>query len=100
MDPKIIIIEYAKNTVFEESSDEEDVLEKVESYAELTIPLMSDKQFKQNFRMTALTFEDLLQKCNQVLRNNHFNHTGFPMTSTEKSLLITVWYLGNLESLR
>lgn len=96
----MVIIEYARNVIFDESSDEEDVLEKVDSYAELTIPLMSNKQFKQNFRMTASTFEDLLEKTNHVLLNINFQHSGFPITTTEKSLLITVWYLGNMESLR
>lgn len=101
MDPKLPVVEFAKNVFLYSSSEDEDVvLEKVDNYAELTVPFLSDKQFKQHFRLNVHTFEDLLIKCNQILQNDNNFHSGFPKTTLEKELMITIWYLGNMESLR
>lgn len=88
-----IVLQFAR-ILFEDSTDEEDnddnVLAKVENYAELTVPAMSDKQFKMNFRMTVEAFEDLLRKMHIVLQADHYNHTGFPKTELEKEALLTI----------
>lgn len=85
--------------LFEESSDEEaNVVEKIDNFAEATVPLMTNKQFKVHFRMDPTTFEDLLVKINSV--QDFDSSRGYPKTSLEKEVMITIWYFGNLESIR
>lgn len=85
-----------------DSDDDEHVLlEKVDNYAETTVPYMSDRQFKLHFRMSPETFEDLLQKLNLVyMQNTDYPRKGHPSISLDKAAMILIWYLGNLESFR
>lgn len=100
MNHRLAVVRFASTCLFHDSSSEdEDICEKVENYAELTVPFMSDKQFQHNFRISVSTFEDLLRKCNQILLNVT-HHVGFPKTVLDKELMITIWYLANIESLR
>lgn len=89
---------FAAYAFYDSDSEVEDTkLEKIWSYAETTVPYFSDKQFQRNFRMSSTTFEDLVQKCYTV-RVEHAS--GHPRMSLEKEVMITVWYLENLESFR
>ena len=95
------VIQYAKMIYCEDSSDEDDrVLEKIENYAEYTVPHMTDRKFQRHFRMNPETFEDLLRKMHVVYNDNHYKHVGFPRTAMEKETLIMIWYLGNIECFR
>lgn len=95
---------YFARQVFDDSSDEEnEIVEKIDNYAEYTILNMNDNHWKMHFRMTTTTFEDLVEKINIVFTETNLNvsNVGYPKTNKlEKELIITIWYLGNLESLR
>lgn len=95
------IVNYARE-IFDDSSEEEEIIEKVDRYAEYTVPHLNVKQFKAHFRMETQTFEDLVEKANRVYTQNNLNpsNVGHPRISIEKELMVTMWYLGNLESFR
>ena len=89
-----VILEAARNNVFADSSDdEEEILEKVSNFAEITVPHMSDKQFKTHLRMSADTFEDMLTKLHSVQRANGERwHRTFPKTiiiNNNNSILVS-----------
>jgi hypothetical protein len=94
------VMEYAR-IIYEDSSDDEtETIEKIDNYAECTIPHMSDKQFQTHFRMSPSTFEDLLRRMHTVQQQNNYNHVGYPRTDLVKEAMIMIWYLGNLKSFR
>lgn len=100
-----VVIEFARNNLIDYSSDENDeILEKVDNFAELTVPYMSTQQFKMHFRMTPGTFEDLVRKMHLVQtninNNNNIRTSRFPKTPLEKECMIMIWYLSNLECFR
>jgi hypothetical protein len=98
---KQVVIQFVRMLYYEDSSDEDDVLlEKIDNYAELTVPYLTDKQFQMNFRMAPNTFEDLLRKMNTIRVHNNYRHVGYPRTSLEKETMILIWCLGNPESFR
>lgn len=99
MNPVTAVTQFVKLALMD-SSDEEESLQKVEGYAENTVPYMPNKQFRQHFRMEPETFENLLRQMGSVLKQEKFNHTGYPRNSLEKEALVTIWYLGNMESFR
>ncbi|CAH1373259.1 unnamed protein product [Tenebrio molitor] len=100
-----VVIDFARNVLLdnEDSSEENDVLEKVDNFAEYTVPHMTDRQFQMHFRLTVETFEDLLQKMYAVraeyINNNNVKH-GFPRTILEKEAMIMIWSLSNQECFR
>ncbi|KAJ8949671.1 hypothetical protein NQ314_008132 [Rhamnusium bicolor] len=54
-----------------------------------------------HFRMSPNTFEDLLQKINNTVVANNLNHNStYPKIPIDKELMITLWYLSNMESFR
>lgn len=93
----------AKELFFVDSEEEsEDILPKVENFAEETVPRFSDGQFKIHFRINPDTFEDFLQKLHQILppSTEVANGRGHPVVPMEKEIMITIWCLSNLESFR
>ncbi|KAF2901953.1 hypothetical protein ILUMI_04235 [Ignelater luminosus] len=60
---------------------------------------MADHQFQLHFRMSTTTFEYLLHAVYGVRQNSTVS-VGQPQFNLDKQLMITVWYLGNLESFR
>ncbi|KAF2902072.1 hypothetical protein ILUMI_04114 [Ignelater luminosus] len=84
---------------FMDDSDEEDSTEKLNGFAENVVPLMADHQFQLHFRMSPTTFEYLLHAVYGIRQNPTVN-VGQPQINLDKQLMITVWYLGNLESFR
>jgi hypothetical protein len=101
MDVYLPVVQYAY-FMFDDSTDEENnIIEKIENFAEITVPNMNDHQFKMHFRMTPTTFEDLICKATRVARTraNNVNHVGHPRMNIEKEFLIVIWCLSNLEFL-
>ncbi|KAJ8912604.1 hypothetical protein NQ315_000473 [Exocentrus adspersus] len=89
-----------------DESDDEDgaiqkLLTKIEDYAESTIPRYNHRQFVEHFRMSTGTFEIVLQKLHSIIvQHQDARMSGNPELSLRKQLLITVWYLANIESFR
>ena len=69
------------------------------SYIELVVPNYNFNEFRQHFRLTRATFETILCYMNGLEVNIIIYHAGRPKIK-EKKLLITLWYLGNQESIR
>ncbi|CAH2011892.1 unnamed protein product [Acanthoscelides obtectus] len=91
--------------IFDEEDEDEGnhkqatILEKIENFAEVTVPQFSDRQFQQHFRMSPTTFEDLLEKLSVVFHNRPDGPGRFPVPM-EKQAMIALWCLSNLESFR
>ncbi|KAI4464144.1 hypothetical protein MML48_4g00017247 [Holotrichia oblita] len=99
MIPVRVILQFARELFFEDSSDEECDVEKVFNSAEETVYCMNDNQFKIHFRLTFPTFEEVLVKFSVLVDENPTN-IGYPRMPSNKELMITLWYLGNPESFR
>lgn len=101
LDYFVPIINFVRDVLFGDLSEEEDeheVIEKIENFGEITVIHMSSQQFKIHFRMFPETFEDLLRKmynANEEIRR--YPRSKIPI---EKEVMITIWYLGNIESFR
>lgn len=96
------VVSFANEIFFRDSdSDDEEnlILEKVDNYAEDTVPYMNDRQFQMPFRMTPATFEILLRKMHFV-QNRDTPQRGRPSISLEKEVMILIWCLGNIECFR
>ncbi|KAG5880713.1 hypothetical protein JTB14_025556 [Gonioctena quinquepunctata] len=86
--------------IFDEDDEEEQcALEKVEHFAEETVPHFTDMQFKQHFRMSPQTFEDFLRKLHTVAGHDAVA-VGHPEIALEKEAMIALWCLANMESFR
>ncbi|KAJ8930649.1 hypothetical protein NQ314_016564 [Rhamnusium bicolor] len=104
--PNIKIITFlsaviAQEIMFNDDSDDEveiTVLEKVDLFSEEVIPRIENHQFQLHFRIDPDTFEDLLRKLSITFTRNI--KVGNPELNFEKQVLLTVWYLANLESFR
>jgi hypothetical protein len=98
------ILQTAVNIVtellYDEDEDGDNVIEKIENFAESTVPNFNDKQFKGHFRLYPTTFEVLLQKLHEATDSLHDIHKGQPELPLEKQTLITLWCLANVESFR
>jgi hypothetical protein len=87
-------------------SDEESMerleLEKIRNYYELTIPILSDLQFRQHFRLTRTTFENLQGYLDGYLKNPDINPVlgGRPGIDHKKMILIALWIMATPESYR
>lgn len=100
----VVICEVANVLFFEDSSgsdtddEEKQLVPKVQNYAEIIIPFMSEHIFKSHFRMRRSTFDKILNLLNdtQPLTTGR----GHPEMPYEKQLLITIWSLSNPECFR
>ncbi|XP_072760759.1 uncharacterized protein [Anoplolepis gracilipes] len=63
-------------------------------YFELTIPTYTDDQFKEHFRMTRLTFSELLNVVGNHMQGDKSNAN----ISMDKKILFTIWLLSKPES--
>ena len=119
---KVIVAGFAtfvEEFLKKESVQEEDVLEeflplfyannlserrkavRIEVYAETVVPNYNLSEFRSHFRISADTFEQLvveLGNCPELPTGPQ--HGGREPISVEKHLLITLWFLGNQESIR
>lgn len=94
-------LRFAVEMFFQDSSDEDDEaseLNKIWGFAEETVPNFTDHQFQSHFRMAPTTFENLFSRLRVVA--DHRRSAGNPEISLEKQLMITIWYLANIESFR
>lgn len=73
---------------------------KIEHYVEDIVPQYSDRQFQSHFRMSPTTFERLLTNIYHVETEAPTKTQRNPEIPTEKQLLLTLWYLANLECYR
>lgn len=82
--------------------DEEDEfcksVEKVWGFAEAIVPKFEDRQFREHFRLTPNVFNDLIDKLNNFSCIS--SQRGHPEISLDKQVMMTLWYLGNMESFR
>lgn len=95
-----VLLKYARESIFSDSEDEEEKETKHESmvgYSENIVPLMSETQFKSHFRISLSTFEVLLNMLHSVKDSQYY---GQPQIGIDKQLMITLWFLANLECLR
>lgn len=99
-----VTINVAKDMIFDDS-DNEDVEEvamvpKVKNFAEQTVPQFAGHHFRQHFRVSIETFEKLLTYLIQIKNSENRRPDGRQELNLEKQLMICIWYLSNLESLR
>lgn len=96
------IINFAWDIFFQDSDDDDEQKNvkhpRVYQYAEEIVPRFSDKVFKMHFRITPDTFEALLAKLHSVQGNEI--HVGCKPIPFEKQLMVTIWYISNIESFR
>lgn len=74
--------------------------QRINEYAECIVPSYSDGTFQSHFRLSRSSAEilvSLLARCPEV-PSQHLR--GRPPVSVEKQLLITMWVLGNPETIR
>jgi len=71
---------------------------RIEGYVEEIIPRLSNKQFREHFRMLPETYELLEQKLSNALSNQ--NNNGRPMIPIRKQLLASLWLLATPDSYR
>lgn len=92
---------FAWDIFFDDDNDKNEILKiaRVHRYAEEIVPRFSDQTFKMHFRITPNTFEGLLEKLYNIEDNNNI-HVGCKLLPLEKKLMITIWYLSNIESFR
>lgn len=96
----LAIIEGGYQIMFEDDEEEEgNILEKIDGFAEETVPRFANHQFRHHFRMSPTTFEDLLSKLHAV-SVNRWGAAGHPEMLLEKQALIAIWSLSNIESFR
>lgn len=93
--PSILLF---SNEIFFESDSEIDDTDEVNGRWFLEeIEHMNTMQFKRHFRLEAQSFEDLLNKVHILYEPSNLGH---PEISVELGLLISIWYLANIESFR
>lgn len=100
----LVVINFANDIMFDSENEEDEdlnvVVPKVKNFAEETVPQFQTLQFKQHFRLLPETFEKLLGYLLQVKTSEQNRLDGHQEIMVEKQLMITVWYLANMESLR
>jgi hypothetical protein len=71
---------------------------KIKNFAEQVVPAMHDRQFKMHFRLSRSTFDILLSRLYNLKTIDV--KSGTPEIKLNKQLLITLWYIANLECFR
>ncbi|XP_062510047.1 putative nuclease HARBI1 [Corticium candelabrum] len=69
-------------------------------YVERVVWSYDDYTFRRHFRMTKLTFNIVLQVIQRYMGREDDSRPGRPSVSTDKQLLLTLWYLANQETIR
>ena len=74
---------------------------RIENYSEVTVPRLSDKEFRENFRLSRSTFVKVAESLLVLDRFQADNgHGGYQAVVPEKQLQIALWTLGTQESFR
>lgn len=104
MDPNLMlpIVQLGHELIMESDDEETDKrsVEKVSNFAEETVPKFSSNQFKEHFRMRPAVFIDVITKLQESVKDVVLNKKGHPELDLDKQLMMTLWYLGNIESFR
>lgn len=100
----LLLIYFRKDINDDDDDDDEDEayvrkLEKIENFAEVTVPRFTDHQFRQNFRMNTIPLKIFKKKLHSV-KHHASVAAGHPKIQLEKQAMITIWYLSNMESFR
>ncbi|KAB0803254.1 hypothetical protein PPYR_00224 [Photinus pyralis] len=98
----LLQILYYANEIFDffEYEEEGATLPKVIDFAEYTVPRFDTHQFREHFRLLPDTFDIILGYLHDIKNREHRKPDGRQEIYLEKQLLITIWYLANLESFR
>ena len=74
---------------------------RIENYSEITVPRLSDREFRDNFRLSRSTFVKVAESLLVLERfQADNNHGGYQTVVSEKQLQIALWTLGTQESFR
>ena len=74
---------------------------RIENYFEVTVPRLSDKEFRENCRLSRSTFVKVAESLLVLDRFQADNgHGGYQAVVPEKQLQIALWTLGTQESFR
>lgn len=96
----IPIVHIGHNLMMEDDDTEESSnVEKVWNFAESTVPKFSSKQFKEHFRINPDVFIDFLNKIFNCVEDIG-SKRGHPELDLDKQVMMTLWYIGNMESFR
>ena len=74
---------------------------RIENYSEVTVPRLSDKELRENFRLSRSTFVKVTESLlvlDRFLADN--DHGGYQALIPEKQLQTALWTLGTQESFR
>ena len=69
-------------------------------YVEMVVWSYDKYAFRRHFSMTKLTFNIVLQVIQRYMGRKDDSRPGRPSVSTDKQLLLTLWYLANQETIR
>ncbi|KAE8746725.1 hypothetical protein FOCC_FOCC006589 [Frankliniella occidentalis] len=69
-----------------------------ENYYDVTVPRYTDRQFREHFRLTRTTYENLELRVGHLLQGNESE--GRPRIEVRKQLLSVLWVLATPESFR
>lgn len=94
-----VLIHFVNEIFFEDEEDERMKEPKVVNFVEDVVHNFNDRQFKMHFRMNPSTMENLLQSIEAIIPETPVIR-GHPKLPLEKQLLLTIWYLANIESFR
>lgn len=96
----LFIVEWFLDDEEDEKPEISSRLAKIKNYAEEIVPNYSTKQFQSHFRMTPTTFQTIINKIHNIEAERHTENQKNPEITVEKQLLLTLWYLANLECYR
>lgn len=96
----VVLSVYAMHNLFFNNAAnlENEELIKIKDFAEEIVPRMNHDQFKSHFRLSVVSFEDLLKKSHDVYIKKVLS--GNQGLCLDKQLMIFIWYMANIESFR
>ena len=75
-----------------------DFVPRILGFAETVVPQYSNDDFRKHFRISRAVFDQILQEIAPTLTTE--NSGGTEGTTPEKQLLVFIWYMSNLDSIR
>ena len=76
-----------------DAAEDADYEDKVDNFYEVTVPLLNDRQFKEQFRLT----RESVAKVMNLIAEDEEEGSGIPL---RKKLLLFLWYSGSVVSFR
>ena len=95
----------AEDILFDSDSDNSEAdtqcsVSSLKGFAEKVVPLMSDEEFKQHFRLSRSTFENFLVALENKVSSEFSGNVGRHTVCADKQILITLWMLATPDSYR